>query len=530
MNKPDRRCGGTANRHEGKLEVEEIQRNCRIHQRIEQSKAQTGLIILIAIAISCFTSIAHAQAGWHEEERLTNDPAGCITSPNNGKYIAVDQDGNIHIVWADDRDRNLEIYHKMKCKGIWSDDERLTYAADDSKRPILVVDGLNMVHLIWNDRRDGNKEIYHRIWKDGAWGQEERVTETIGDSFGPSAVAEWLNIHLVYMEDINGHLQIMYRSFNGLEWSDPIQLTDESSGDRMVPSIDRAPDGTLHVAWWDTREEPPGNTNGKIYYREWNGSEWLPEERISSLESDAMRPSVAVDDSGFVHVAWIDRRDTYDQIHYRMKNSSGWQEEVAITSGNSEHYHPSLDAAGSDIFLVYWDNQIEETNSEIFFKRKTAGSWSGPERLSFGDNSSTLCCIYSEQNGNLHVAWVDKRDGNEEIYYREYIDPSNGIDDTDDDGEKPEVSLQSIDIFPNPFSTSTRFRLSTPKGEKCTIDIYDISGRRVNEFPNLRLREDPLFIIWNGRDRCGRGLSPGVYFVRFRIGKKSILKKVIYIR
>jgi len=488
--------------------------------------------VLTTFLVVALTFGLNAQAGWQDEERLTNDPAGCITSPNNGKYIAVDQDGNVHIVWADERDRNLEIYHKMKVNGLWTDDERLTFAPDDSKRPILVVDGWNRVHLIWNDRRDGNKEIYHRIWENGTWGEEVRVTYTNGDSFGPSAVADWLAIYLVYMEEIDGHLQIIYRSFNGLQWSDPVQLTDVSTGDRMVPSIDRATDGTLHVAWWDTREDPPGNINGKIYYREWNGSQWLPEERISSLESDAMRPSIAVDDSGYVHVAWIDRRDTYDQIHYRMKDSLGWREETAITSGNSEHYHPSLDTAGDEVYLVYWDNYIEETNSEVFFRRKSAGSWSGPERLSFGENSSTLCCLYSEPNGNLHTAWVDMRDGNEEVYYREYIDPSNGIDENDDgdDDGKPELTIQSLNVFPNPFFSSICLRVSSYKEEMCTIAVYDVNGKRLNEFPPVRLSGNQALIVWNGKDRYGKSLSPGVYFIRCRIGKKSILKKVIYMR
>jgi len=500
---------------------------------VAQTAAFQAMIMTIAmIVISLVLPMKlHAQAGWHDEERLTNDPAGCITSPNNGKYITVDLNGTVHIVWADERDRNLEIYHKMKVNGVWTADERLTSAPDDSKRPILVVDGMNRVHLIWNDKRDGNKEIYHRIFDNGTWGEESRVTFTGGDSFGPSAVAEHFMIHLVHMEDINGHLQVIYREFNGIAWSDPVQLTDVPSGDRMVPSIDMAEDGTLHVVWWDTREYPSGNTNGKIYYREWDGSSWLPEELISNPDANAMRPSIAVDDSGNVHVAWINRMDVYDQISYREKTAYGWEDEIEITSGHCEHYHPSIDVTGNDVFLVYWDNCTEETNPEVFFRKKSSGSWSGPERISNGSGSSTLCCIYSEPNGNLHVGWVDTRDGNEEIYYREYIDPSNGVG---DEGEKPDeptfFSIESLSIFPNPFFTSTRLMITSPVDRRCVISIYDVSGGLVNEFTPIETTGGSSFVVWNGLDSHGRNLPPGVYFVRCRIGKKSVFGKVIYLR
>lgn len=46
-------------------------------------------------------------------------------------------------------------------------------------------------------------------------------------------------------------------------------------------------------------------------------------------------------------------------------------------------------------------------------------------------NNQALTCLIAEPPGNLHVAWVDERDGNMEIYYRMYLDPQTGISDGD---------------------------------------------------------------------------------------------------
>ena len=144
-------------------------------------RAITVLSIITLPAVS-------SAVGWQDIVRLTNDDGISFPAPNNGKYMAVDLDSALHIVWADDRDRNFEIYHKVRSGGVWSADERLTVADDDSKRPVLVVDNLGRLHLVWNDLRDGNKEIYHRIW-DRLWGPELRVTDTGGDSFASSTTA-----------------------------------------------------------------------------------------------------------------------------------------------------------------------------------------------------------------------------------------------------------------------------------------------------------------------------------------------------
>jgi hypothetical protein len=368
-------------------------------------------------------------------------------------------------------------------------------------------------------------EIYHKTWN-GGWGEEEQVTLTAGDSFGASLAVEGDTLHVVYMERVAGHLQVMYRHYYDLEWSPAYPLTNVPTGDRMVPTMARGPDNSLHVAWWDTRQD---SLIGKIYYRKKVGDIWLNEELLTNPALNAMRPNIAVDESLGVHVVWIDARETYEQIYYRHGGPGGWDPEAALTTEQATHYHPSIGVAGGDVFVAYWDNHLEETNSEIFFKRKTAGAWTGRFQVSNGGGISIFPCLITEPNKNFHVAWVDGRDGNLEMYYRGYIDPANGIGGGDEEPPAAKVRC-SIDAYPNPFRGSTSIDLSIPAESDVSLRIYSVDGRCVRRMLEARLAEGTRRLVWNGQDDRGRDLAPGAYFVLGRVGKTRINEKIVLLK
>ena len=481
--------------------------------------------VTIAILAAAPGALCAVQAGWQEERRLTNNEATSFTAPNNCKWLAVDPNGILHVVWLDERDRNFEIYHKMRVGGIWLDDERVTNNPGYSARPNLAVDGEGWLHLVWNDNRDGNMEIYHNVWT-GVWNTEERVTNTSGDSFGSSIVADDDTLHMVYMEEVSSHLQVMYRTYRNNVWSAAMPLTNVPTGNRMVPTIAIGPDKSLHVAWWDTR----GDTLvGKIYYRKKAGGVWLDEELLTNPAMNAMRPDIAVDDSGFVHVAWIDARGSSEEIYYRRRGPAGWEPEIALTNEPVTHYHPSIAAAGGEAFIAYWQ-EISETNSEIMFKRRVAGSWTASVQISNGAGTSELPCLIAEPNGNLHLAWVDSRDGNQEIYYREYIDPQNGTGGGGDEPlPTPPVPLL-LTSSPNPFRGSTTIELSVSERCPSSIVIYDVNGRCVRKLFSRTLARGAHTFTWDGTDDAGRTKAAGIYFAVGRAGKSRIERKIVLVR
>jgi hypothetical protein len=76
--------------------------------------------------------------------------------------------------------------------------------------------------------------------------------------------------------------------------------------------------------------------------------------------------------------------------------------------------------------------------------------------------------------------------------------------------------------------TTLNFRLS--KAQKVTITVYDLAGRPVkvlyNRTGNIGLNE----VIWDGKNKNGRTVVAGVYYVVVLIDKERYVHKVLVAR
>jgi peroxiredoxin len=106
----------------------------------------------------CFIRSTNTGVTWDSIYRLTINPSISAWPSVAGSS------GNVHIVWNDDRDGNMEVYYKKSTDGgeNWSLDTRLTDANDFSVYPSIAISGF-CVHVVWQDSRDGdNSEIYYK--------------------------------------------------------------------------------------------------------------------------------------------------------------------------------------------------------------------------------------------------------------------------------------------------------------------------------------------------------------------------------
>jgi len=96
-------------------------------------------------------------------------------------------------------------------------------------------------------------------------------------------------------------------------------------------------------------------------------------------------------------------------------------------------------------------------------------------------------------------------------------------------------------VYPNPFNSSCRISLSCHSresgnpGRVVAMEIFDINGRTVAEIPvwaDLRptpmgvYQTLPYEITWLPDE----SISSGVYFIRARVGKKTITKRIVLLR
>ena len=85
-------------------------------------------------------------------------------------------------------------------------------------------------------------------------------------------------------------------------------------------------------------------------------------------------------------------------------------------------------------------------------------------------------------------------------------------------------------IFPNPFRRSTGISFKVTEESPVVLDIFDFSGRLVQEILNKTLTPGEFTFYWNARDGSNRDVKPGTYIYRLRIGSHSEAGKMVLVR
>lgn len=92
-------------------------------------------------------------------------------------------------------------------------------------------------------------------------------------------------------------------------------------------------------------------------------------------------------------------------------------------------------------------------------------------------------------------------------------------------GEPPNVAsglrTRLVRAAPNPFNPRTRLEFELDRRGDASIDIFDVSGRRVRTIDVSASVPGSHVVEWDGRDNGGRRVASGVYLVRLHTASAS---------
>jgi PKD repeat protein len=329
--------------------------------------------------------------GWLGDIRVTTNSAG-----SEYPTIAVDYTNNVHITWYDSRDGNWEIYYtKLDNSGTTLvDDTRITTNSAGSGFPAIMVDSTNKVHITWCDYRNGNWDIYYtKLDNSGTTLVDDiRITTASADSWYPViAVDTTNNVHIAWADNRDGNYEIYYTKLDnsGTTLVDDIRLTTDFA-DSYEPAIAVDSTNNVHITWYDNRDG-----NWGIYYTKLDnsGTTLVDDTRLTTASADSRYPAIAVDYKNNVHITWMDYRD-----------------------GNWEIYYTKLDNSGTTL--------VDDTR----LTTASVAAW-GP-------------AIAVDSTNNVHITWMDYRNWNWEIYYK------NNCGGAPPENQLPTAIIDSI--TPNP--------------------------------------------------------------------------------
>lgn len=303
----------------------------------------------------------------------------------------------------------------------WQGDLRLTNSAGSSvtTHGKCIVSENNYMHAVWCDNRDGNYEIYYKRSADNGltWSSDTRLTNNTASSYEPCISSYGSNLHILFSDERSGYFEIYYMrsTNNGSNWSTAVRVSADDSYHSYSAFI--CATNYIYAAWLDEFE---GDLD--IYYSRSsnNGYNWSTPVSLTNGNQAQKYPMITSSGSN-VHIVYEDERVslTNTEIYYRRSTNSGvnWDAEVRLTNNSAQSWNPHITSEGNMLYVVFDDDRTG--NHEIYFKRSTnnGSSWSSDAILTINSGYSASASI-AVSGIYAHLVWSDDRDGNSEIYYK----------------------------------------------------------------------------------------------------------------
>jgi hypothetical protein len=532
--------------------------------------------------LGCFPFIQKCIAGENEvliEYEQHGIPA-YTPVVGGGRYpVAIlSEDGSTIIIWEDHRRNQADAIYAQKISEngeyLWG--ETGVKCADfeyDQKLPQLCTDDNGGAILAW--RAPTNDSLYNvfcqRISSEGdrLWGEggikitensvDETVEQIIPDGEG-GAVILWRACESVF--DTDEDLWIQSVNSNGEKlWEDDREnygkLVCADWNKQYHSKLIRHPDGYV-VVWADGRDDELGTPQDDIYgqFIMPDGNYLWEEEGylICGAERDQPEPDVFVDNQGNIWVAWENGRHGWNQkdIYIQKLNPTLVEDGMpqillfdeenqplrdgkAVITASQDQMRVSICHDGNNGAWLAWEDYRGGDWSDIYASHlnpdgEPYDNWDengNPVSTANHKQDSPQIALLEDHGGSgVVIVWEDKRCSNvEEIsnIYCQRID--------DDMVSAPEivmnvpVEFQLFAPYPNPFNSTTTIEYALPFASEVTLNLYNLSGQRVETLVNWRLQAGVHRVMLDAGD-----MASGLYFLKLEGLGQSVAQKIMLVK
>jgi hypothetical protein len=311
---------------------------------------------------------------------------------------------------------------------------------------------------------------------------------------------------------------IYYRYKDGAAWSANKAVAggyfDAVLAEVAIDGYDK-----VHIVWCDKR-----NGNFEIYYRTCAAGTWQTGVRLTNDAVESHGASIAVDSANRVHVAWKSGGATYDVCH-KMFDGTTWGAMEQVTTGGVSS-NPSLAADGSGGVHLVW-RRVHYVNDEVYYSQCDSTGWTCQRGLTISTGSSHYPSAAADRLGRLFVVWQDNTEGNCEIYFKSWDpDITASVPAPGDEAAAAAITR----VRPNPMTDGASIAFTVPADRKCDLSVYDVAGRLIWRRSAEPGKAGTRRMIWDGCDRSGRRVSPGVYLARISSCGGADSHKIIVVR
>jgi len=420
------------------------------------------------LAVLAFTASLSAKA-----QVLPGAPATTVFTPSKNvsnnqsnswfQQMAIDQQGNINLVWLDNSPGYWAAFFSRSIDGGLTFSNPQNLSNDPGGAPNIAVDPAGTIYIVWTART--GEGFFIRSSDGSNFSPPVKIADNMGTT--PSiALGSGGSIYLGWVDGSPYHNVFFNRSNDGgRTFSSPVLLsTILPFGSTPLIAVDSS--GNIDVAWqdnfsgvtdvWFARSSDAGNTffppleiglvdsllggmvvgssrdinvvfntvpYGNVYLeRSTDGGSTFIRTNVSNnhnrpyyISPESAR--IGVDSADNINVVWD---DSTGNIYLSRSTDQGVTfSSNIIPNGTVTNVAPGIVLDSSGNMNLVWTG-ISWTNYDVFFSRSTdAGTtFSTPQKLSNNTvTSSPLPQITLDLLGNPYIAWMDNSPGNPDIFF-----------------------------------------------------------------------------------------------------------------
>ena len=349
------------------------------------------------------------------DDGVHNDgAAGDHTYGNTWTTLSTPMNYVVDIIAADNNSNS----DTLDNAALFSTDEstlphQLTTNLGSDASPSITQTSDGKIWVVWSLASESGYHLWYQRSNIGGqtWTAPQQLTFEGGSNLYPSiAQAADGTIWVVYQRDDD----IWYKTSdnNGSTWSSDAQLTTDSSRD-LFPRLAADSNGKLVLTWSSFR------TGWDVYYKVSldNGNNWTPDMQLTTNPGLDLYSAVTIDSVGEIHVVWSSRSFTNWDVWYSYSRDNGasWSAPNQVTTDFDTDYFPSIDIDYSGKILMAWVS-YRTGNADIFYSTSPDGIvWSLPAQLTrfTGYDSRPDISVVS---GKPWIVWSSDRAVNYDIW------------------------------------------------------------------------------------------------------------------
>lgn len=406
------------------------------------------------------------------------------------------------------------------------------------------------IYMVWDRFYETNIYSVHTADEGATWSSARRVSDLSSNQFPTPAVGANGEYYVAWT-NFSGSIRFDKSLNGGVNFGSDITVTSLVN---PYPTLDGGIEAPAHPAM--DVDISGGLYNGRIYIAYINigsgsndydlyvrhsdnqGASWSSARRINDDTFDNGRdqfhPWLTVDNTGVVHAVWLDRRQDPANLKWHCYVSQSFDGGMTWAP-NQQVSTVASDPADTGPEGAEPIDYAADAAAKIAGGPKVPG-WvrakqappadrdpSGPRP----DQDPTRAGTIGEYigvagwDGYSTLVWTDTRAGHQDTY--------GGVRDETIAVDEPVVAADDLlRVWPNPASGPLTLSYDVPEDGRVTLEIYDVSGRRVRTLVDRKLRSGRQTFVWDGTNQVGDPVAPGSYWLRYRAADSQTTRTILW--